>query len=61
MDFRGGGGGGGSNKNDTKISNVPKIFGNQLIIDDEDRVVDERKMLISSTDLSIDQIIEESY
>ena len=43
-----------------KISNVPKIFGNQLIIDDEDRVVDERKeMLISSTDLSIDQIIEE--
>ena len=44
-----------------KISNVPKIFGNQLIIDDEDRVVDERKeMLISSTDLSIDQIIEEA-
>ncbi|MGI5851542.1 MAG: PHP domain-containing protein [Clostridiales bacterium] len=44
------------------ISNVPKIFGNQLIIDDEDKVVGVRdEMLISSTDLSIDQIIEEVW
>jgi len=44
------------------IANVPKVFGNQLIIDEKDRVLGQREqLLISSVDLSIEQVLEEVY
>ena len=42
------------------IANVPQLFGNQLIMDAEDKIIGEREeMLISSADLSIDQVLDE--
>ena len=41
-------------------ANVPEIFGNQFILDEEDHIIGEKKqMLISSVDLSIDQVVDE--
>lgn len=44
------------------IANVPGAFGNQLIMDEEDRILGQREqLLISSVDLSLDEILEEVY
>ncbi|NLI61630.1 MAG: PHP domain-containing protein [Clostridiales bacterium] len=44
------------------VANIPQIFGNQLIIDENDQIIGEREeLLISSIDLSIDQTIDEVY
>ena len=41
------------------IKNNPEIFGNQLVLDGDDEIVDtESKLLISATDLWIDDAIE---
>ncbi|NLJ40154.1 MAG: PHP domain-containing protein [Clostridiales bacterium] len=42
------------------IKNDPKVIGNQLIIDEKDEIVGERQyMLISSIDMSLDQVLDE--
>lgn len=42
------------------ITNVPEIFGNQLIMDQKDRIIGQRKeLLISSVDLSLEEILDE--
>jgi len=41
------------------IYNRPEIFGNQLILDGEDEIIgEEKKLLISATDLPIDEALE---
>lgn len=40
------------------MKNRPEIFGNQLILDSEDRVIGrEERLLISATDISADQVV----
>ncbi len=41
------------------IKNRPEIFGDQLILDDEDEIIgEEETLLISATDLAIDEAVE---
>jgi len=42
------------------IANVPEVFGNQLIMDEKDRILGQRdQLLISSVDLSVEQVLDE--
>ncbi|MFO7153605.1 MAG: PHP domain-containing protein [Caldicoprobacter oshimai] len=42
-----------------KMPNVPHIFGNQYIMDENDQIIGEREhLLLSSLDLSVDQIVQ---
>ncbi len=44
------------------IVNVPQIFGNQLIMNERDEVIGRKEnLLISSVDLSIDEVLDEVY
>lgn len=39
--------------------NEPEIFGEQLVMDDEDRVIDRhRRLLIGATDLTLDEVVQ---
>ncbi len=39
--------------------NEPEIFGEQLVMDDEDRVIDcHRRLLIGATDLTLDEVVQ---
>lgn len=41
------------------IANAPEIFGNQFILDEEDHIIGKKKqMLISSVNLSIEQVLD---
>ncbi len=43
----------------SQVPNVPHIFGNQYIMDQEDQIIGERKeLLLSSVDLSIEQVVQ---